>query len=146
MPIQNFEPAFITLYLFKLFKLFSTCLSLISLVNMLFWDTLGRYIWPLLCNLICKQECIPVGCVPPTEVAIPGVWGLHQASPRAGTPQDQTSPHRSRHPPDQTPGSRPPRSRHPPWARHPPLTESQTPVKTLPCPTFVAGGNEILRT
>ena len=25
---------------------------------------------------------------------------------------------------------------------HPPLTESQTPVKTLPCPNFVAGGNQ----
>ena len=42
-----------------------------------------------------KQECIPVGCVPPAAVAIQG--GLHQAPP--GT----------RHPPGPgTPGTRPP--------------------------------------
>ena len=40
------------------------------------------------------QECIPVGCIPPTAVAILG--GLHETPPQ-----------------EQTPGSR-----HPPAARH----------------------------
>ena len=62
-----------------------------------------------------KQECIPVGCVPPAAVAVRG--GLHQAPPGPGTP----------------PGSRPPSL----W------TESQTPVKISPCPNFVAGGNKL---
>ena len=30
------------------------------------------------------QECIPVGCVPPAAVAVPG--GIHQALPREQTP------------------------------------------------------------
>ena len=72
--------------------------------------------WILLYALgFVEQECIPVGCVPPAAVAIPG--GLHQP-PREQTPPEQTSPL---------------------------LTESQTPVKTLPYPNFVAGGkNEFL--
>ena len=57
------------------------------------------------------------------------------------------------------PRSRPPRDQAPPppqtcckacwditcnacWDSIPPWTESQTPVKTLPCPNFVAGGNK----
>ena len=56
--------------------------------------------------------------VPPTAVAVPG--GLHQAPPPQQTPTPGAVP------PPQTP---------------PPLTESQTPEKTLPCPNFVAGGN-----
>ena len=47
-----------------------------------------------------KQECIPIGCVPPTAVAITG--GLY-------SPWEQA----------------PPRSRHPPGSRHP---QEQTPV------------------
>ena len=40
-----------------------------------------------------QQECIPVGCIPPTAVAI---MGGSPHPPQAGTPQ-------SRHPPDQIP-------------------------------------------
>ena len=48
-----------------------------------------------------RQECIPVGCIPPAAVA---VWeGLHQAPPGPGIPQDQVpldqAPPRTRHPP-----------------------------------------------
>ena len=53
-------------------------------------------------------------------------------------------------PPDQAPPWRPARHAGIPPAMHagivpplPPLSESQMPVKTLPCPNFVAGGNEI---
>ena len=38
-----------------------------------------------------KQECIPVGCVPPAAVAVRG--GCPPGTPLgAGTPQDQTPP------------------------------------------------------
>ena len=46
-----------------------------------------------------KQECIPVGCVPPAAVVIPG--GLHQAPPGAD------------------PQSRPPQEQAPPWEQAP---------------------------
>ena len=49
-----------------------------------------------------KQECIPVGCVPPASVAIGG--GLHQAPP-----QDQAPSPEQAHPLDQAP----PRTWHP---------------------------------
>ena len=88
-----------------------------------------------------RQECIPVGCIPPAAVAVRG--GLHQAHPR-----------------EQTPRSRPPRpatlwEQAPPWdSTHTPScckacwdttcdacwdstplwTEWQTRVKILPCP------------
>ena len=133
-----------------------------------------------------KQECIPVGCVPPVALAIPG---------GSSTRPPWTRPPRSRHPPGPdplgqgTPWSRHPQSKHPPpgsrhplvlpgsdprdkvppWSQAPPplragtprtrhprdkafpqdqtpsyqtplLTESQTSVKILPCPNFVAGG------
>ena len=65
-----------------------------------------------------EQEYIPVGCVSSAAVAVPG------GSPPAPPPQEQT----------------PPGRRHP----SPLLTESQTPVKTLPCPNFVAGGKHII--
>ena len=51
-----------------------------------------------------KQECIPVGCVPPAAVAVSG-GGLQQAPPGAGTP-----PGAGRHPPG---------TRNPPGSRHP---------------------------
>ena len=71
-----------------------------------------------------KQECIPVRCVPPAAVAVPGGFP-------PGTPPEQNPP-----------GSDPPGA-HPPGPGTPPLwTESQTPVKTLPCPNFVAGGKK----
>ena len=70
-------------------------------------------------------------------------------------PQQKATPPQSRHPPL---GADPPRTRHPPqetcckarwdttcnacWDSTPPWTESQMPVKTLPCPNFVAGGNK----
>ena len=77
-----------------------------------------------ICNKILKhfnlrQECIPVGCVPPAAVAVGG--GLHQAPTPPGTrpphPQDQTPP----------PGPDTPQTRPPPVDRH-------TPVNILPCP------------
>ena len=49
-----------------------------------------------------KQECIPVGCVPPAAVAVPG--GLHQAPPL-----EQTSPWTRYHP-----RTKPPREQTPP--------------------------------
>ena len=59
-----------------------------------------------------EQECIPVGCVPPAAVAIPG--GRSQP----GTP-------RTRHRPDQAPPT--------PGAGTPPV-DRHTPVNILPCP------------
>ena len=61
--------------------------------------------------------------------------GLHQAHP----PPEQTPLH-----PGAVPlGADTPPSRHPPGPDHPPpLTESQMPVKILPCPNFVVGGNK----
>ena len=46
-----------------------------------------------------KQECIPVGCIPPAAVAVRG--GLHQAAPWKQTPWEQTR--QSRPPLDQAP-------------------------------------------
>ena len=74
-----------------------------------------------------QQECIPVGCVPPTAVSVRGVPTRHPP------PGADTSP-RSRHP---HPGSRcPPSSRPPtPGSRHPPVNRIlDTPMKILPCP------------
>ena len=69
----------------------------------------GSYLW-----IFSEQECIPVGCVPPAAVAVPG--GLHQAPPWEQTPWDQAPP-QTRHlswdqapPPKQTP----PRNQAPP--------------------------------
>ena len=56
-----------------------------------------------------EKECIPVGCVPPTAVAIQG--GLHQAPPG------------NRHPPD-----RHPRDQAPPWEQAPPTPRSRHPL------------------
>ena len=58
------------------------------------WSTFSRHKYPQ------KQECIPVGCVPPTAVA--AVVSTRNP-PGPGTPQDQT-PHREQAPP----GTRPP--------------------------------------
>ena len=59
--------------------------------------------------------------------------------PGPDPPWDQTTP-QDQAPPEQTaPG---PGTPLPPGPGTPPLlTESQMPVKTLPCPNFVAGGN-----
>ena len=59
-----------------------------------------------------QQECIPVGCVPPAAVAVPG--GLHQAPPDQ-TPPDQAPPKEQAPPGPGTPvGPDPPGSRHTP--------------------------------
>ena len=92
-----------------------------------------------------KQQCIPVGCVPPAVVAVPG-----ESPP--GTPQ-------TRYPPEQAPsgpgtplGASTPPDKAPPGSKHPPdlapplWTESQTPLNIQPCPNFVAGGNKELDT
>ena len=76
-----------------------------------------------------KQECIPVGCVPPTAVAVWG--GLHQVPPGPDTPLEQAPP-RAGTPRDQTP----PRTRHPPVDRH-------TPVNILPYPKLRAAKTTI---
>ena len=93
-----------------------------------------------------KQECIPVGCVPPAAVAVEGVSTRYPPGSRHALgpdiPQNQApplgpgTPPRTRHPPgpdtprDQAPpGTRPPWTRHPPGAGSPLWTESQTPVK-----------------
>ena len=73
-----------------------------------------------------KQECIPVGCVPPAAVAVPGV------SP-PGTP------HRSRHPLEhptleqEPPGADTPRST-PPHTRHPSPDQAPFPRPGTPGP------------
>ena len=85
---------------------------------------------------ILKQECIPVGCKPPTAVAVPGgsphthtLW--EQNPPRPGTPRtrhpqgpvtplEQTQPPWSRPPGADLPRSRTPQSR-PPWPDPPQL-------------------------
>ena len=79
-------------------------------------------VFPLWINVV-KQECIPVGCVPPAAVAISG-GGLHTHSPEADTPLGVGTPGagtpRSRPPRSRTPGADPP-SRHPPRAGTPPV-------------------------
>ena len=94
-----------------------------------------------------KQECIPVGCLSPAGVAVPGGGFSTRHPPGIRHPPEQTPPG-TRHPSARTrqpPAADPPGSRHPlPGTRTPLLPESQTPVKILPCPNFVAGGNNRL--
>ena len=47
------------------------------------------------------QECIPVGCVPPAAVAVPG--GLHQATPQSRHPMGADTPPEADTPREQTP-------------------------------------------
>ena len=72
-------------------------------------------------------------------------WGSLHQPPWEQTPPNFFQTPRSRHPPGaDPPWSRPPGSRCPPRPDTTPLlTESQTPVKTLPCPNFVAGSNKV---
>ena len=93
-----------------------------------------------------RQECIPVGCVPPATVAVGGVVSTRHPHgtrpPWDQTPQDQT-------PQDQAP----PRNRHPlgastpPGAGNPPgagTTRGQTHTCkhiTLPQTSFAGGNN-----
>ena len=71
-----------------------------------------------------KQECIPVGCLPPAAVTSGGWAG--GVSTRH--PPGIRHPPGTRHPPH---GSRPPPEQAPPLEQAPPTlwTESQTPVK-----------------
>ena len=64
-----------------------------------------------------KQECIPVGCLPPVAVAVPG--GLHQA------PHEQTNPLEEAPPPGRK--YPPPRRKHPLGRKHPPPREEAPP-------------------
>ena len=63
------------------------------------WTMICCYhkVWIWFPRTVKKQECIPVGCVPPTALAIRG--GLHQTPPppRAGTTWDPA------HPPGRSP-------------------------------------------
>ena len=84
------------------------------------------------------QECIPVGCVPPTAII-----GISTPSPRAGTPEQAPSgrPPCSSHPPTRAgtprvgiPQSRNLQSRHP-LSRYPqsrPLGQALQPEQALP--------------
>ena len=87
-------------------------------------------------TLYFKQECIPVGCVPPAAVAVRG--GLNQAPPQTRHPKPGThleqAPPGTRPPPGPgtPPDQAPPRTRHP-QTRHPPV-DRHTPVNILPCP------------
>ena len=80
-------------------------------------------------DLILKQECIPVGYVPPAAVAIGGGGvSLHQAPPPDQDPLPGTRYHPLR---DQTP-----QEQAPPGTRHPPRGQNSwhTLLKILPCP------------
>ena len=84
---------------------------------------------------IFKQECIPVGCVPSTAVAISlGGWGVCPGGylPRGCAYPGVCFPRRVSGQGGCLPGGS---------ARHPPWTESQTGVRTLPCCNYVADGN-----
>ena len=77
-----------------------------------------------------EQECIPVGCVPPAAVAVPG--GLHQEpSPDQAPPWEQTPLHQT-----------PPWTRHPLGTRHLPVNRMTDRCKNITLPqTSFAGGN-----
>ena len=95
----------------------------------------------ILFQLTIKQECIPVGCVPPQTVA---VGGLHQAPPQTRLPQSRHPPRtrspKGRHPPP--PEQAPPRSRHPPRAGTPCGQTHTCRHITLP-QTLFADGNKV---
>ena len=114
----------------------------------LYWNLKNKDIFKMYPNgfktnlITVKQECIPVGCVPPTAVAVPGgsipaPLGADTSLGSRHLPGEQTTP--GADPPEWTP----PRADTPREQTPPLLTESQTPVKTSPCPNFVAGGNKL---
>ena len=73
-----------------------------------------------------KQECIPVGCVPPAAVAVLG--RSPPGTPGTRHPRDQAPP-RTMH----LPGTRqPPRTRHPLRTRHPPGPGTPGPGNSSP--------------
>ena len=80
-----------------------------------------------ICRRMLKQECIPVGCLPPAAVAVGGVSTRHPPGPdppRAGIPPPEASAPRAG-----TLRSRAPQSRHPPGP-DPPSGAGTTPLWT----------------
>ena len=96
-----------------------------------------------------KQECIPVGCVPPTAVVVGGVWSpsisplgvgldLIPINFRLGCGPGAP-------PPDQTPHweQAPPGAGNPPGSRHPPVNRMTDACENITLPqTSFAGGNK----
>ena len=97
----------------------------------------------LMVEIVKKQECIPVGCVPPTAVAIQGVSTRHP--PTTGTPPRTRHPW-TRHPPGSRhpPGPGTPRTRHLPGPGTPRGQTHACKHITLPQTSF-AGGNDTFR-
>ena len=110
-----------------------------------------------LINLDKKQECIPVGCVPPAAVAdgggvstrhppdqpLPPDQALQEQThhpragpPRPGTPQTRPSPEQAPLPlgADTLPGPGPPPDQGPPGPGNVPPVDRHTPVNILPRP------------
>ena len=96
--------------------------------------------------MLLEQECIPVGCVPPALHHTGGV--SLDRNPQTETPLWTETLLGQRPPPDKDlldrdpPPDRDPslRGQRPPLDRDPPpITESQTGVKTLPSSNFVCG-------
>ena len=92
-------------------------------------------------KIINKEECIPVGCVPPAAVAVREGGSPPGTPPGPGTPQDQAAPPDlallpppgTRHPPD--PGT--------PRDQAPPCGHTHT-CKNITLPqTSFAGGNNV---
>ena len=64
-----------------------------------------------------KQECVPVGCVPPAAVAVLG--GLHEPPPQSRPPpMGAEPPPPGADPPEHTPGADPREQAHPPWGQN----------------------------
>ena len=116
----------------------------------------------------CKQECIPVGCIPPAAVAIsPAMHGPTRHTPTMHappcTPLTMHAPHHAYPLPHMPPAMHTPTTHtagrtcplpcmpltmhaplpHTPPAMHTPL-DRQTSVKTLPLQTSFAGGNNLI--
>ena len=70
------------------------------------------------CYDTCKQECIPVGWVPPTAVAVLG--GVSTRHPPGAEPPGPGTPSGGDPLGADPPGAAPPPTRHPPptWSRH----------------------------
>ena len=97
-------------------------------------------------DLVMKQECIPVGCLPSTAVAV--CWGVclegqcmlrgvsaRRCLPKGVSAQGVSSQGVSAQGGGVSARGVAPRHPNPLW------TEWQTPVKTLPCRNYVADGN-----
>ena len=120
--------------------------SLHSLTSEIFVNCYEQY----LPRVFIKQECIPVGCVPPAAVAIPG--GLHQAPPGTRYPPGADPPDQAT-PQDQAPlgpgiplgPGTPPGPGTPLGQGTPPLNRMTDMYKNITLrQTSFAGGNKIL--